>query len=172
MSDTADFSRIIPASIAKLGSGQDVIPKIAKNPRTVEELRQILKGLQTEHTLVNADSTRHDLQQHSIHLAVTSPPYWTLKRYREGPGQLGHVEDYEDFLDSLDRVWSRIYEGLVPGGRLVCVVGDVCLSRRKNQGEHTVVPLHASIQERCRKIGFTNLAPIIWHKISNATYEV
>ncbi len=61
---------------------------------------------------------------------------------------------------------------LVPGGRLICVVGDVCLSRRKNEGRHTVVPLHASIQDRCRKIGFDNLAPIIWHKIANAVYEV
>jgi DNA modification methylase len=60
----------------------------------------------------------------------------------------------------------------VPGGRLVCVVGDVCLSRRENNGRHTVVPLHASIQERCRRIGYDNLAPIIWHKIANAVYEV
>jgi DNA modification methylase len=51
------------------------------------------------------------------------------------------------------------------------VVGDVCLSRRKNDGRHTVVPLHASIQERCRKIGYDNLAPIIWHKIANAVFE-
>ena len=60
----------------------------------------------------------------------------------------------------------------MPGGRLICVVGDVCLSRRKNNGRHTVVPLHASIQERCRGLGFDNLAPIIWHKIANATHEV
>ena len=60
----------------------------------------------------------------------------------------------------------------MPGGRLICVVGDVCLSRRKNNGRHTVVPLHASIQEHCRQIGFDNLAPIIWHKIANAVHEV
>jgi len=54
----------------------------------------------------------------------------------------------------------------------VCVVGDVCLSRRKNAGRHTVVPLHASIQEHCRRIGYDNLAPIIWYKIANAVYEV
>jgi modification methylase len=59
----------------------------------------------------------------------------------------------------------------VPGGRLVCVVGDVCLSRRQNKGRHTVVPLHASIQEHCRAMGFDNLAPIIWHKIANARFE-
>ena len=61
---------------------------------------------------------------------------------------------------------------LVPGGRLICVVGDVCFSRRKNKGEHTCVPLHSSIQERCRRLGYSNLAPIIWHKIANASYEV
>ena len=34
------------------------------------------------------------------------------------------------------------------------------------------MPLHAAIQEHCRTIGFDNLAPIIWHKIANANYEV
>jgi DNA modification methylase len=81
------------------------------------------------------------------------------------------VEDYDEFLAALDEVWRQCFAALVPGGRLVCVVGDVCLSRRKNSGRHTVVPLHASIQEHCRAIGFDNLAPIIWHKISNAAYE-
>ncbi len=72
----------------------------------------------------------------------------------------------------LDRVWQHCFNALVPGGRLICVVGDVCLSRRKNDGRHTVIPLHASIQEHCRRLGFDNLAPIIWYKIANAAYEV
>jgi DNA modification methylase len=108
----------------------------------------------------------------SVQLVVTSPPYWTLKEYRDSKGQMGHIEEYDEFLEELDKVWSHCFRALVPGGRLICVVGDVCLSRRKNNGRHTVVPLHASIQEHCRKIGFDNLAPIIWHKISNAAYEV
>ncbi len=112
------------------------------------------------------------LESEPVHLVVTSPPYWTLKKYREVEGQLGHIEAYDAFLSELDDVWRHCYGALVPGGRLVCVVGDVCLSRRKNNGRHTVVPLHASIQEHCREIGFDNLAPIIWHKIANAVYEV
>jgi DNA modification methylase len=84
---------------------------------------------------------------------------------------LGHVEDYDEFLQELDRVWKHCFRLLVPGGRLIVVVGDVCLSRRSNHGRHTVVPLHASIQEHCRDIGFDNLAPIIWHKIANAAFE-
>jgi DNA modification methylase len=95
-----------------------------------------------------------------------------LKEYRDSDAQLGHIENYEQFIEELDKVWKHCFESLVPGGRLVCVVGDVCLSRRENGGRHTVVPLHASIQEHCRKIGFDNLAPIIWHKISNAAHEV
>ncbi len=107
-----------------------------------------------------------------VHLVVCSPPYWTLKEYRKTEGQLGDVADYESFLTELDRVWSRCYRVLVPGGRLIIVVGDVCLSRRRNKGRHTVVPLHASIQERCRKLGFDNLQGIFWCKIANAAYEV
>ncbi len=113
-----------------------------------------------------------ELAPESVGLVLTSPPYWTLKEYRRSEGQLGYVDDYEQFLVELDKVWQRCFSALLPGGRLICVVGDVCLSRRKNNGRHTVVPLHASIQEHCRKLGFDNLAPIIWHKIANAAYEV
>jgi site-specific DNA-methyltransferase (adenine-specific) len=102
---------------------------------------------------------------------VTSPPYWNLKRYNEHPGQMGHIQEYEVFLDELKKVWGHIFRVLVPGGRLVCVVGDVCVARR-DFGRHLVFPLHADISVICRKIGFDNLNPIIWHKIANASYEV
>ncbi len=111
------------------------------------------------------------LPDESVHLAVPSPPYWTLKRYNVRDGQLGYVHDYEQFLDEIEKVWRHVYRALVPGGRLVCVVGDVCLSRRAH-GRHVVMPLHADIVVRCRKIGFDNLNPIIWEKIANAQFEV
>lgn len=111
------------------------------------------------------------LQEESVHLVVTSPPYWTLKKYNDHVGQLGHIREYEHFLDQIEQVWRHVYRALVPGGRLVCVVGDVCLSRRAH-GRHVVMPLHADIVVRCRKIGFDNLNPIIWYKIANAQFEV
>ena len=85
---------------------------------------------------------------------------------------MGWISDYDEFLEQLDAVWRVCHRALVPGGRLICVVGDVCLARRRNGGRHTVVPLHASIQDRCRSLGFDNLAPIIWYKIANAVHEV
>ncbi len=126
----------------------------------------------TSHRLINADSRDLSfLADESVHLVVTSPPYWNLKRYNENPHQLGHVQDYEAFLAELEKVWRQMFRILVPGGRLVCVVGDVCVARR-TFGRHLVFPLHADICVLCRRIGFDNLNPIIWHKISNASYEV
>src|SRR5262244_1467944 len=77
------------------------------------------------------------LPSNSIHLVLTSPPYWTLKEYPDNPNQLGGIGDYERFHDELDRVWRHCFRALVPGGRLVCVVGDVCLARKKH-GRHLV----------------------------------
>ncbi|MBL7180783.1 MAG: site-specific DNA-methyltransferase [Desulfobacterales bacterium] len=128
--------------------------------------------IETYQRLINGDARDLSfLENESIHLAVTSPPYWNLKCYNENPDQLGHIDNYEAFLTELEKVWREIFRILVPGGRLVCVVGDVCVSRRKF-GRHLVFPLHADICVLCRKIGFDNLNPIVWHKISNATFEV
>ena len=152
---------------------QTDIPRIAKDKHLVELIEGAVRRIPTSHFLNLGDARDMSrLAPDSVHLVVTSPPYWTLKEYRDSLGQMGHIEKYDEFLSELDKVWAHCFRTLVPGGRLICVVGDVCLSRRKNNGRHTVVPLHASIQEHCRTLGFDNLAPIIWHKISNAAYEV
>jgi len=131
-----------------------------------------MSNQKTQHLLTQGDARDLDfIPDEGVHLIVTSPPYWTLKRYREDPSQMGHIEDYDMFIGELLKVWRHCYRILVPGGRLVCVVGDVCLSRRKH-GRHVVVPLHADIAVSCRRIGFDNLNPIIWYKIAKATYEV
>lgn len=168
-----DIENHLPAELSKISKLDTAIPKIAKDEKLLSVINQALRSLPTEHDFYRADSCKASfIEPNSVHLVLTSPPYWTLKRYRDSKGQLGHLLDYNEFLSELDKVWKICFEALVPGGRLICVVGDVCLSRKNNNGEHTVVPLHASIQEHCRSIGFSNVAPIIWHKISNATYEV
>jgi len=171
--EQSDLAAYVPDGLGSLENPQTAIPRIAKDQDTMQRIERAVQTVPTIHHLYLGDARKMSaIKAESVHLILTSPPYWTLKEYRDSEGQLGHVEDYDEFLDELDKVWTQSYRALVPGGRAICVVGDVCLSRRENDGRHTVVPLHASIQERCRKLGFDNLAPIIWHKISNAAYEV
>jgi modification methylase len=172
MTAIPDHQDYLPSSVAALVNPQTDIPRIAKDKKLLTEIESSVQQIPTSHRLIQGDARNLSfVDDGSVHLVITSPPYWTLKKYREHKDQLGDVENYESFLSELDKVWEHCYRVLVPGGRLICVVGDVCLSRKKNDGRHTVVPLHASIQEHCRKIGYDNLAPIIWHKIANATYE-
>lgn len=126
----------------------------------------------TQHLLNLGDARNLNwIRDASVHLVVTSPPYWTLKKYNDHPSQLGAVEQYEQFLDELDLVWEECARVLVPGGRVCCVVGDVCVPRRKNKGRHWVAPLHADIQVRARGFRLDNLTPILWHKIANGATE-
>jgi len=166
------FQEFLPAELPQIEDLQTAIPRIAKDQGLVLAISRAVRRIPSTHKVLLGDARSMEIADSSVHLVLTSPPYWTLKEYRDSDAQMGHISDYEEFVGELDRVWRKCYRALVPGGRLICVVGDVCLSRRKNDGRHTVVPLHASIQESCRKQGFDNLAPIIWHKIANAVYEV
>lgn len=130
-----------------------------------------MAGGPTTHRVVEGDARDLSwIETESVHLVCTSPPYGSLKEYPDHPGQLGNLPIYDEFLDELDKVWRESLRILVPGGRIVCVVGDVCISRRKG-GRHYVLPLSADIQVRARALGFDNLTPIRWAKIANIQME-
>jgi modification methylase len=149
-------------------------PSIEQKFREREIALAASPDLTTTHEFYRSDAREMlELGGRQVHLVVTSPPYWTLKRYdgAAGDDQLGNFEDYDGFHDELLKVWIKSFGSLVPGGRLCIVVGDVCLARRKG-GRHLVMPLHADIITRCRKAGFDYLTPILWYKIANAVTEV
>lgn len=165
-------SHLTPAlRAARPDKYQRSIPALAKDPASAAQILDALGKVKTTHAVILGDARKHRLPASSVHLVLTSPPYWTLKEYPDTKGQMGRVNDFESFLGGLQDVWRQCFDALVPGGRLVCVVGDVCLSRRQNGGRHTVIPLHAAIQLQGRALGFDNLTPIIWHKIANMQTE-
>lgn len=142
-------------------------PEPAKRPRETSAV-----GYRTEHRVVLGDCrSLAELRDASIHLVVTSPPYANLKQYEPGnPNQLGHIDDYEEFLQELTKVFAECYRVLAPGGRICCVVGDVNVARR-NGGRHYVLPLSADIRIRSRALGFDNLQGIVWLKVANIKLE-
>lgn len=125
----------------------------------------------TRHQIYEADARNLSfIGTESVHLVCTSPPYGSLKTYPDHPGQLGNIASYEKFLDELDAVWAECLRILVPGGRVACVVGDICISRRE-AGRHQVLPLSGDLQVRARKLGFDCLTPIRWLKVTNIKLE-
>ena len=162
------------AALAQLPAGDNTPEALT----TLRSLNQQLRNRpwpspfdRTHHRLRLGDARELDwIANESVHLVVTSPPYWTLKQYNDHEGQLGALEDYDTFLAELDAVWQHCARVLVPGGRVVCVVGDVCLPRRAC-GKHLVMPLHADLQVRVSRMGLDNLTPIHWYKIANAATE-
>jgi site-specific DNA-methyltransferase (adenine-specific) len=154
---------------------------VDNEPGSVAKLQQVSDFFKTSRWPAEYARTTHRLHpgdardlswiaDKSTHLIVTSPPYWTLKEYLPHERQMGAIEDYEQFLVELDKVWSECARVLVPGGRVCCVVGDVCIPRKRG-GRHHVMPLHADIMTRARKLGLDCLTPILWSKISNGATE-
>lgn len=127
----------------------------------------------TSHTVRCADARDlGHIESNSIHLIVTSPPYFNIKPYESAAAgrQLARLDDYECFLSELTKCiaeWERV---LVSGGRACCVVGDVLVPRRKD-GRHRILPLPADIMVRSRAVGLDALTPILWFKIGNRRNE-
>lgn len=170
-----DTVSAVTRAIEELPSADNAAGAVEKMLRANAILRNVPWPPPFDKTVhrLHAGDARHLswLADESIHLVVTSPPYWTLKEYEPHQAQLGAVEDYEGFLGELDKVWRECARLLVPGGRICCVVGDVCVARKRN-GRHHVMPLHSDIQVRARGLGLDCLTPILWQKIANGATEV
>src|SRR5208337_2255599 len=104
--ENADLSSYVPEELAKLGDPQTAIPRIAKDAQSLQLIEKAVHQVPTSHSIHLGDARdMPGLAPQSVHLVLTSPPYWTLKEYRDSEGQLGHVEDYDQFLQELDKVW-------------------------------------------------------------------
>ena len=103
-----------------------------------------------------------ELPDQSIHLVVTSPPYWHIKDYG-CEGQIGYGQSLHEYLIDLSRVWRECYRVLQPGRRLCINIGDQ-FARSVAYGRYKVIPLHAEIIAQCETTGFDYMGAIIWQK--------
>lgn len=96
---------------------QRAIPQLAKDTKSTAQILDLLAKIKTSHEVILGDARTVRLPPKSIHLVVTSPPYWTLKEYPDTAGQMGRTTEYAAFLSGLREVWEGCYDALVPGGR-------------------------------------------------------
>ncbi len=100
----------------------------------------------------------------SVHLVVTSPPYWQLKDYGS-KDQIGFDDSYEDYINNLNRVWMECHRVLHDGCRLCINIGDQ-FARSVYYGRYKVIPIRTEITRFCENIGFDFMGSIIWQKVT------
>ena len=123
--------------------------------------------MKTNHKIINGDSRDMKLlADNSVHLAITSPPYWQLKDYGTD-NQIGFHDSYENYINNLNLVWKECYRVLHNGCRLCVNIGDQ-FARAVYYGRYKVIPIREEIIKFCENIGFDYMGAIIWQKVTTS----
>lgn len=123
--------------------------------------------MKTHHIIINGDSRKMaELKDSSIHLVITSPPYWQLKDYGSSD-QIGYNDSYENYINNLSLVWKECYRVLFPGCRLCVNIGDQ-FARAVYYGRYKVIPIREEIIKFCENVGFDYMGAIIWQKVTTS----
>ena len=122
-----------------------------------------INGITTNHKIIRGDSRKmKELIDNSIHLVITSPPYWQLKDYGTDD-QIGYNDSYENYINNLNLVWQECYRVLENGCRLCINIGDQ-FARSVYYGRYKVIPIRTEIIKFCETIGFDYMGSVIWQK--------
>ena len=118
----------------------------------------------TEHRIIFGDSrSLNQIEDKSVQLIVTSPPYWQLKDYGT-EDQIGFNDSYEDYINNLNLVWEECNRVLADGCRLCINVGDQ-FARSVYYGRYKVIPIRTEIIRFCESLGMDYMGAIIWQKV-------
>ncbi|HRC78363.1 MAG TPA: DNA methyltransferase [Bacteroidales bacterium] len=121
--------------------------------------------MKTHHKIIIGDSRNmEEIADESIHLIVTSPPYWQLKDYGN-ENQIGYNDTYEEYINNLNLVWSECHRVLHKGCRLCINIGDE-FARSVYYGRYKVIPIRTEIIKFCENYGFDYMGSIIWQKVT------
>jgi site-specific DNA-methyltransferase (adenine-specific) len=123
--------------------------------------------MKTHHRIINGDSRQMtELSDNSVHLAITSPPYWQLKDYGTD-NQIGFHDNYESYINNLNLVWKECFRTLHNGCRLCINIGDQ-FARAVYYGRYKVIPIREEIIKFCENIGLDYMGAIIWQKVTTS----
>jgi site-specific DNA-methyltransferase (adenine-specific) len=105
-----------------------------------------------------------EVPDETVHLVITSPPYWQLKDYGNGM-QIGFNDTYEEYINNLNLVWNECHRVLHKGCRLCINIGDQ-FARSVYYGRYKIIPIRTEIIKFCESAGFDYMGAIIWQKVT------
>lgn len=122
------------------------------------------KNLQAK--IIIGDSRKMvELTSESIHLIITSPPYFNAKTYsNDFSGQdLGNINDYNQWKKEIKKVWQECFRVLKPGRKLFINIMNLPIKANGKDVFRTLNIVGHTI-DICEAIGFIFKREIIWHK--------
>ncbi len=121
--------------------------------------------MKTKHKIIIGDSRwMKEVLDESVHLVITSPPYWQLKDYGNA-NQIGFHDSYEEYINNMNLVWKECHRALHQGCRLCINIGDQ-FARSVYYGRYKVIPIRTEMVKFCESAGFDYMGAIIWQKVT------
>jgi DNA modification methylase len=115
---------------------------------------------------VKSSMEMDELEDESVHLMITSPPYYNAKMYSREPidDDLGNIHDLDSWFDKIGRVWSEVYRVLQPGRK--AFINIMNLPVRENSTFKSLNLVGRTI-DLCEELGFIFKRDIVWHKTNS-----
>ncbi|TFG74136.1 MAG: site-specific DNA-methyltransferase [Thermodesulfobacteriales bacterium] len=156
-------------NLGRYGIGFELNPEYIKLAES--RLTQKILFNESNHEIhnVNASEIPNLIDEDSVDICITSPPYWDIllqkrtadykkiRHYGEEEGDLGHIRDYQLFIKALADIFAGVYKVLKPGKYCIVNVMDL---RKKDQ----FYPFHADLATSMKSIGFIFDDLIIWDR--------
>jgi len=141
------------------------VPSVANRPTTTPRPVDVIEANGTQQRIFAKDAARmDDLADGSVHLMLTSPPYFDTKLYSESPlpGDLGNIHDRDKWFEAISEVWREVFRVLQPGRK--AFINIMNLPIRLEGGGYRTLNLVGRTVEVCERIGFVFKRDIVWHK--------
>lgn len=140
------------------------IPKVKGKSPDIEKVNVIEINDSIQRIYIENSMCMEDLEDNSIHLMITSPPYFDTKMYSGEPvsGDLGNIHNIDEWFEEIGKVWSEVFRVLQPGRK--AFINIMNLPVRVDKGKFRTLNLTGKTIDLCEKIGFIFKRDIIWQK--------
>lgn len=104
-----------------------------------------------------------EIENDSLHLMVTSPPYFDAKMYAKEPikDDLGNIHDLDEWFEKISIVWREVFRVLQPGRKAFINIMNLPV---RDNGSFKSLNLVGRTIDVMEKIGFIFKRDIVWHK--------
>ena len=160
-------SQEIPAYRSASGQYRFRLSDISQYRRETESesapSHSIIRCKETVQEIVAGDARdMSQLDDDSIHLAITSPPYFNTKMYSESEsGDLANIHDLDNWLSEISRVWAEVFRALQPGRKFFLNIMNLPI---RVDGTFRTLNLAGKTIDACEQLGFVFKRDIVWHK--------